>query len=147
MARGGRRAGKVGQAYSNRSDLNTVTKLPIMVAPSNKYGAAEQQMESQRAVPLAPAPNPGAGPAAGTPSEAPGPQPGSFGAFDRPTDRPHEPISAGAPFGPGPGAEAMGIGPQGPGSSLVAMLSQLAATSGSRDIAELAMRAQQLGGR
>lgn len=50
-------------------------------------------MEAQRAVPMG---NP-------TPSiqQTPRPTPGQAGPLTRPTERPNEPITAGAPFGPG----------------------------------------------
>lgn len=37
----------------------------------------------------------------------PGPPPGALGAFDRPTERPNEPISHGLPIGPGGGPEVL----------------------------------------
>jgi hypothetical protein len=33
--------------------------------------------------------------------------PGAMGPLDRPTERPNEPVTAGSPFGPGPGPEAL----------------------------------------
>jgi hypothetical protein len=35
------------------------------------------------------------------------PMPGSLGPLDAPTARPNEPVTAGAPVGPGPGPEAV----------------------------------------
>ena len=81
---GGRRQGKPGVAYGNRTDLNA---QKIQTVPGQTYGKATAQAEAQKAIPL--------------PDNTP--IPGSFGALDRPTERPDEPVTAGAPFGPGPG--------------------------------------------
>lgn len=40
----------------------------------------------------------------------PFPAPGSLGPLDGPTARPGEPVTAGAPVGPGPGPEVLGMG-------------------------------------
>jgi hypothetical protein len=82
--------------YSNRSDLsNPAKKVAVAAAKGQTYGEAGKQMEAQRVVPMAPSPS-DAVPA------APVVQPGQLGAFNRPTDRPMEPVTAGASFGPGP---------------------------------------------
>lgn len=93
---GGRRQGAPGKAYSNRTDLNQ----PVQVASGQPYGARQEQVAAQKAVPLPAAPPVPASP-------PPGPAPGSFGAFDRPTERPNEPITAGMAMGPGPGPEVL----------------------------------------
>lgn len=76
--------------YAQRTDL-----LAPKAAPGQTYGEAGKQMAAQRAVPMG---NP-------TPSiqQAPAqrPTPGQAGPLTRPTERPQEPITAGAPFGPG----------------------------------------------
>jgi hypothetical protein len=98
---GGRRVGQPGQNYPNRSDL----RAQAPTAPrGQQYGQAAQQMRSQAAVPMAGAPPPQAFAAPAAPR---GPDPGSFGDFLRPTERPDEPVTAGAPVGPGPGPEAL----------------------------------------
>lgn len=76
--------------YPNRSDLRG-GKVAKQVATGQTYGEATQQMASQSAVPMASAP-----------TDRPVVAPGSMGAFDRPTERPMEPVTAGASFGPGP---------------------------------------------
>lgn len=82
--------------YSNRSDLqNPAKKLPRQAAKGQPYGEAGKQMASQQVVPMGPPPT-SAGPA----SQAVAP--GSLGAFNRPTERPNEPVTAGASFGEGP---------------------------------------------
>ena len=81
MARGGERLGRPGAAYSNRTDL---AQNPIKTAP-------------------APAPALRSDPT-GAPA---GP---SLMPLDAPTQRPNEPVTAGAPVGPGPGPEVIGLG-------------------------------------
>jgi hypothetical protein len=85
--------------YPNRSDLrNPAKKIAKTAAKGQPYGQAGAQMASQSAVPMAPSPS------AVVPSapSAPPIQPGGLGAFSRPTERPDEPVTAGASFGPGP---------------------------------------------
>ena len=79
--RGGSRLGRPGESYTNRTDLNQ----PVRAAPSTTYGERTAQEDAQRAIPL--------------PQMAPPPDPGPF---NRPTDRPAEPLTAGVPVGPGP---------------------------------------------
>ena len=114
MPRGGRRNGKPGQAYGNRSDLNA-PKPPATQFTGQPYGAATQQAAAQQAMPVAgtavPLPQPGA---PGQPPALTGPAPGSLGDLHRPTDRPNEPVTAGLASGPGPGPEALGLGNHAP---------------------------------
>lgn len=88
MARGGRRSGKPGVAYPNRTDLNA---QPVRTASGQEYGERTRQEQAQQAVPL--------------PAAAPVPpaQP-----LLRPTERPNEPVTSGLPLGPGPGPEVLG---------------------------------------
>lgn len=85
MARGGRRSGVQGQAYSNRTDLNSGPRIDAL--RGQPYGEAGAQIASQQALPMAPPPIP----------------------LTAPTNRPNEPIQAGLPIGPGPGPEAAAI--------------------------------------
>lgn len=93
MSRGGKRAGTPGKTYGNRSDLNKPASADV-------YGdrvARERRMEAvplQRAAP--PTPQGMQGPAAPMP-------------FDRPSERPMEPVTAGLPTGAGPGPEVLGL--------------------------------------
>jgi len=83
-------------AYANRTDLN---------ASQGTYGDIKKAKDAQRAVPMGKAPT-------DMGKSAPAPQysiPGTLGAFNRPTERPNEPITAGANFGAGPNAMAAGI--------------------------------------
>ena len=87
--------------YSNRTDLqNPAAKLAATAAKGQAYGEAGKQIAAQQAVPMG-----------GSPMPAPTPtvQPGSLGAFNRPTERPDEPITAGADFGAGMNMQQAGI--------------------------------------
>lgn len=95
MARGGRRAGKPGTAYGQRTDLNQ----PVVASPSKVYGDSAASVEQQRAMPLAQAP---AGPVMRSPAGGPLVQPGGLFA---PSGRPEEPVHAGMPIGPGGGPD------------------------------------------
>lgn len=77
-------------AYGQRTDLN----MAPTAVPGQTYGEAGAQMAAQRAVPMG-------APAAPTAPSAPTSTPGQYGPLDRPTERPQEPVTAGAPFGPG----------------------------------------------
>lgn len=96
MARGGRRAGRPGTAYPNRTDLNEA-------APSKQYGTKVAQERAMAAVPVAPPPTPA--PVAAAPGAGVGAPP--LRPIDRPTDRPQEPLTHGLSSGPGPGPEAL----------------------------------------
>jgi hypothetical protein len=85
----------MAKQYSNRTDLRNSAKLPAKAATGQTYGEAGKQLAAQRAVPMA------APPTAPAPTAAPQVAPGSLGPLNRPTERPNEPITAGAPFGPG----------------------------------------------
>jgi len=79
------------QAYPNRSDLrNPAAKMAATAAPGQTYGEAGAQIAAQRAVPM------GESPVTNVP------MPGSLGDLARPTERPMEPVTAGANAGPGP---------------------------------------------
>lgn len=77
-------------AYGQRTDLN----MAPSAVPGQTYGEAGAQMAAQRAVPMG-------APAAPAAPKAPTVAPGQYGPLDRPTERPNEPVTAGAPFGPG----------------------------------------------
>jgi hypothetical protein len=77
----------------NRSDLrNPAQKIAKAAAKGQTYGEASEQMRAQQAVPMGSAP---------TDVQPQRVTPGSLGAFNRPTERPDEPVTAGASFGPG----------------------------------------------
>ena len=150
---GGMRQGTPGQQYPNRTDMAAQPNLPARVATGQTYGKAQQQLQAQRTVPMAPPPTligPGAGPppapapgpAAGGPNLPPAPfppqmMPGGAGPLERMTERPDEPVTAGAALGPGPGPEAM----QGPTVNMAGILGRAAQAVGSTALQALAQRA------
>lgn len=74
---------------------------PIRVPTGGSYGSATELAALQQAAPLAATPGGDAPPAGGgMPPITP------MGA---PTQRPDEPVTAGAPLGPGPGMDALGL--------------------------------------
>jgi hypothetical protein len=113
------------------SDIQAGTnRVAIQAATGQTYGKATEQMNAQRAVPM------------GTPpTEAPQmqrPVPGTLGALTRPTERPMEPITAGANFGAGPNAIAAGIPiPQSPTALAVDEIRAIAQLYGSDDLLDL----------
>lgn len=80
------------------SDTSYDQSPAMMAARGQTYGKRQEQMEAQRAVPMG-----------RSPVEAPvaRPRPAAPGSLTAPTARPDEPITAGAPFGEGPGLEVM----------------------------------------
>jgi hypothetical protein len=93
----------MAEQYPNRSDLRG-GKVPKMVATGQTYGEAGKQMAAQSAVPMAPSPTAVVQPA--------GPNPGQVVDLTGVSQRPNEPISAGMPFGAGPGPEVFGFNNQ-----------------------------------
>jgi hypothetical protein len=90
----------MSDAYANRTDLNNaVNRIPRQAATGQTYGKAARQTEAQRAVPMGGAPT--------DVSAQPRQVPGTLGSLTRPSERPGEPITAGAPFGAGPNNNAV----------------------------------------
>ena len=83
-------------AYAQRTDLNSSAMTP-------EYGGIKKLADAQKAVPM------GASPASAPQQQMQRPVPGANGPLTRPTERPLEPVTAGANFGPGPNAMAAGI--------------------------------------
>lgn len=153
--RGGARQGTIGQAYSNRTDLNA--SMPVAAQTGQDYGQAAAQQAAQRAIPVASQPVQGvqSNPITqGVNQQAPAqpqtitgqmPQqqvyPGEL-KFDHPTDAPEEPITAGLPIGDGPGPEALHtFTPQ-----LTRTLAQMASAPGaSATVMDLARAARNIG--
>lgn len=104
MPRGGKRTGTPGKSYPNRSDLPTAPDPGAGTFKGQPYGAATAQAQVQGATPSS-----GGGGAPGQMAGPPGLAPGSFGAFNRPTERPNEPITHGLDVGPGAGSEILGM--------------------------------------
>jgi hypothetical protein len=139
--RGGARQGEMGKAYSNRTDLNE-NRQPVQVASGLPYGERQALEAAQRTVPLPDAPS--VAPASAPVSPRPqGPMPGSFGAFDRMTELPDEPFTAGMNVGPGAGREALVRGVQyTQDDELVAQLRGLYAAFPTTDVARLLQAAE-----
>lgn len=115
MPRGGRRRGRPGQQYPNRSDLGNPAAQAPTANPAARAAAVTRpprvRIEGAQGLQATPqaARAPEAPPAPPSPAF---PLPGSFGPLSRPTERPDEPLTAGLPFGPGPGPEALAVPPQ-----------------------------------
>lgn len=93
-------------ALSRRTDGGPAQKLRNL--PDAKYGEQATYQQDQRGAPMAQTPTPG------TQAGAVAPNPAAQGVvpFSAPTQRPTEPVTAGAAMGAGPGPEALGIAPQ-----------------------------------
>jgi hypothetical protein len=136
-------------AYGQRTDLNAQRTLPVRAVPGQTYGARTQQINAQRLVPMGPPPGPPAplgAPAAATqqaggPMVPPFPPAGSLGDIHRPTERPNEPVTAGAALGPGPGPEAMPAPQAVAPGSLSSLLANAAQATGSGNLRALASQA------
>ena len=99
--------------------------MAIQAATGQTYGKATEQMNAQRAVPM------------GTPpTEVQRPVPGTLGSLTRPTERPMEPITAGAPFGAGMGPVGAGI-PQPTGDNALEELRMIFQMFPNDDLADL----------
>ena len=113
--------------YSNRTDLQNIA---AKVATGQTYGVAKQQMDAQRAVPMGKSPVDVAA--------VQRPVPGTLGGLTRPTERPMEPITAGAPFGPGPTPSAAGMPmPMSPTASALEEIRAIAQAYGNDDLMDL----------
>lgn len=113
--------------YSQRTD-----KQPIRDVTGLPYGDGKALREAQQAAPLAQA------------SAPPAPEAIPFGA---PTNKPGQPVTAGAALGPGPGPEVLARrAPGAPaGSTLIQALQRAAGSDASGTIASLLMEALKRG--
>ena len=114
------------------SDIQAGTnRVAIQAATGQTYGKATEQMNAQRAVPMGASPTDAQG-------QTQRPTPGTLGALTRPTERPNEPITAGANFGAGPSAIGAGIPiPQSPTARAVDEIRAIAQLYGSDDLLDL----------
>lgn len=91
--------------YPNRSDLrNPATRKVAFTGQTYGEGAAQARSQQQVA--------PGSSPAQVEAQRMARPVPGGAGDLLRPTERPNEPITAGADFGPGPSSMEAGMVPR-----------------------------------
>lgn len=120
------------QAFGRRTDLNNPNaKVRQMVARNQQYGKAGEQLARQKMMPVGKPPTENV---AAKRAAAP------LMPFDRPTERPSEPITAGAPFGPGPNPVSAGVPMFNPMQSAVEEVKFLAQLEGDTDLADLASR-------
>lgn len=91
--------------YPNRSDLRNAATRKVAFK-GQTYGEGASQSRSQQMV------SPGSAPADQQAQQMSRPVPGAGGDLLRPTERPNEPITAGADFGAGPSSMEAGIVPR-----------------------------------
>jgi len=122
------------QAKGQRTDLNMPqAKVRKMVAKNQTYGKATEQLQSQSMVPM------GAGPTQVQAAQVARPRPGGS-PFNRPTDRPTEPITAGAPFGDGVGPMAAGVPMYNPRDAAINEIRMIADIDQNEDLQNLLSR-------
>jgi hypothetical protein len=125
----------MAKQYPNRSDLrNPSKKLAAKAAPGQTYGEAGKQIAAQQQVPMAASPQPVVAPPQAAVER---PRPGQFGPLDRPTERPDEPLTAGAPFGPGRMAPMSGYAGVRNGDPILDELRALYAAYPSEELADM----------
>lgn len=131
--------------YSQRTDGQVMSSMP-----GQDYGQKTADMNAQRTAPMggqAPVPQPKVvAPDTQQQASAPPYQGGDFGA---PTVNPSEPVTAGAPAGPGPGPEVLGGFTPEPGALptgyVTSILQQLSPGDVTGTLADLAVMARQRG--
>lgn len=139
--------------YAKRTDGGPAQAMSA--APDQPYGQITADMNAQRIAPMgaaAPAP-PAAQPSAGPPTGAGGAPPTlqqyQGGPLDAPSQRPGEPVTAGMPFGPGAGPEALSAPTpapqQGPVGSMTATIQKYAPADATGAIAQLLQAAASHG--
>jgi len=123
---------------SQRTDGGPAQQLRHL--PDAQYGEDATFTAQQRSAPLAQVgPPPASQGSAGGGREVVG--------FDAPSARPDEPVTAGAPLGPGPGMEALApvLGPAESYGTLTSLLSGLAASDATGAVAGLLEQAMARG--
>lgn len=130
---GGARQGTPGQAYNNRTDLQT--QKPT-AATGQGYGQAGAQLAAQKAVPMAGAAA-GVAPAVQA-AAAQGPPPAPADLY-RATENPNQPVTHGLPMGPGAGPEALPIQNAATTDPLAIQLRALYQKFPSQELADLLM--------
>ena len=84
-------------AMSQRTDTGQGARYMA----GGEYGEGQEMMDLQTSAPMSKAPE--VRPSRGRAAQVPAPQGPGVTPLFAPTERPDEPITAGAPFGPGPG--------------------------------------------
>ena len=120
---------------ANRFDLqNPAQKIAKSAARGQTYGEAGKQMASQAAVPM------GSSPADVAAARAAKQQRRQLTPITAPTMRAEEPITAGAPFGPGPNAYQAGMPMVSQNQMALQEIRQIAAMFPSEDLDDLLAR-------
>lgn len=116
---------------AKRTDMN-VSKQPVRYISGGQYGEGSQTLAQQQAAPMAGKPQPST---ALNPSAVRSMME-KVVPLSAPTQRPDEPITAGMPFGMGPGPEAMEL-PMPVAPRLSSVLEELMRYDDTGDIAEI----------
>lgn len=120
---------------ANRFDLqNPAQRIAKSAAKGQTYGRAKQQLDAQSIVPM------GAPPAEVSAAQAAKPARRQLTSITAPTMRPEEPITAGAPFGPGPNTFQAGMPMMNDGQLALQEIRQIAAMFPSEDLEDLLSR-------
>ena len=142
-------------SFAKRTDGGVATQVQS-VAPDQGYGDAQQQHQAEATAPMAgtnpmpPAAQAQAQPGRGGPANAQA-APYNGGDFAGPSTRPNEPVTHGAPAGPGAGPEALSLGTVAPPGAaavtgqLTQMLQSLSGGDLTGQLALLAQSAAQYG--
>lgn len=126
--RGGKRVGRPGAQYQNRSDMQQSPRA----VPGQPYGVAGQQVAAQQQMPLPQTPAPAGGASPEPTATLPG--------LTDPTARPQEPLTHGLPTGPGAGPEAIGV-PVGPVDPTINLIKGMLAAYPNPDLQALLAQA------
>lgn len=129
---------------SRRTDGGPASQSPAYISGGN-YGDGQDLMDLQSSAPMAATPSNQAAAPRRVSAKANGASGVAATPLFAPTQRPDEPITAGAPFGPGPGPDAMPPGAGAPAESLTYSLAQLLPYDQSGEIAALFDLAQRKG--
>jgi hypothetical protein len=121
MPRGGKRQGTPGKAYANRTDLG-MNYMPGDAASGGMAAPTQQQPMMPPMVTADQVPNIG-----------------------DPTMRPNEPVTAGIPYGPGAGPEALGPMPPSPADPVRLAVQAMMLTTPNPDLVRLLNRFQYEG--
>lgn len=119
---------------------------PVMAVTGQPYGQAQALQNQELAAPMFDQSDPGAGSAtavagaASTAGQAPQAQGPPITPLHAPTAFPNEPITAGAPFGPGAGRS-----PAQAGFKVTDMLGTLLGSDVAGDLADLYLQAERMG--
>lgn len=122
-------------AFSQRTDGGPGDSAPAYMA-GEPYGEGQSFLDLQEAAPMGGPKTSKPRGRSGSPSSGAAPAP-----LFSPTQRPDEPVTAGAPFGPGPGPTPMTR----PASPMLQVLQQAAMSDPSPDTLQMLAFAQRLG--